>query len=70
MRTRKMLVFWLILLLIFLMSNCVTTQQAVIPTCPPEGYVLINKDVLIDLMESCARTKSELNECLEREKVK
>jgi hypothetical protein len=71
MRTRKMLVLLLLSSMLYLMSSCVTTQQAVIPTaCSPEGYILLKKDILIDLMESCARTKSELNECLEREKVK
>ena len=69
MPIRKMLVTWLILLLLFLMSSCVATQTATTSSiCPPEGYVLIKKNTLTDLMESCARTKSELNECLERER--
>lgn len=66
----KMFLILMLSLLSFLMSSCKTTQQAVISTCPPEGYFLIKKDVHRDLLEACARTKGELNECLERERKK
>jgi len=69
MQIRKMLVILSLSLLLLWMNSCKTTEQAVITNvCPPEGYVLLKKDALINLMESCARTKSELNECLERER--
>ena len=53
-----------------ILCSCVPVQP--IPTegkCPPDGYFLIKKDSLTNLMESCARTKSELNECLSREET-
>lgn len=68
---RKMFLLLSLSLLFFLTSNCAAPQTVTTPEkCPPEGYVIIKKDVLTDLMNACARTKSELNECLEREKVK
>jgi len=72
MRIRMMFLILLLSLLSFWMSSCVTPQKVDTPPiskCPPEGYFLIKKDTLIDLMNSCGRTKSELNECLERERV-
>jgi hypothetical protein len=38
--------------------------------CLPEGYIMLKKVTLTELMEKCARCKTELNECLERERVK
>lgn len=73
MQTRKMFLILLLSLLSFWMSSCATPQKTTTPpssACPPEGYFLIKKDTLIDLMNSCGRTKSELNECLERERAK
>jgi len=59
----------LIFLVFLIFSSCITTTPIITTTiCPPTGYVLIKKDTLVGLMESCARTKSELNECLERER--
>jgi hypothetical protein len=52
-----------------LSSGCVTTPKPV-NTGLPEGYVMLKKEVLTDLMDKCARCKTELNECLERERVK
>ena len=67
-----MLKMYLLLLMssfIFLTNSCITTQPVTTNgKCPPDGYFLIKKDSLINLIESCARTKSELNECLERER--
>jgi len=66
---KKMLVLWLTLLLLCSMNSCLTDRQGVKQNgCPPEGYVLIKTQSLTELMESCARCKSELNECLERER--
>ena len=52
-----------------LISGCVTTPQPAIPGIP-DGYVMLKKEVLTELMEKCARCKTELAECLERERVK
>ena len=69
MRTlKRSLLLWMLLLLL-LMSSCVSKPEIKPDAkCPPDGYFLIKKDSLTNLMESSARTKSELNECLERER--
>ena len=55
------------MLLWILSSGCVTTSQpAIIGT--PDGYVMVKVSALADLMESCAICKSELMDCLNREK--
>ena len=51
-----------------LSSGCVTTPKTV-TTGIPEGYVMLKKEVLMELMEKCTRCKTELSECLERERV-
>ena len=69
MQIKRMLVILLLSSLIFLISSCATTKPIVnLKNCPPTGYVLVKEDALTDLLESCLRTKSELNECLERER--
>ena len=69
MQIKRMLVILLLSSLIFLISNCITTKPTVnLKNCPPTGYVLVRENALTDLLESCSRTKSELNECLERER--
>ena len=69
MQIKRMLVILLLSSLIFLISSCATTESTVkLKNCPPTGYVLVRENALTDLLESCLRTKSELNECLERER--
>ena len=73
MQIKSMLVILLLSSLIFLISSCATLFSPSKPivglkNCPPTGYVLVKEDALTDLLESCLRTKSELNECLERER--
>ena len=69
MQIKRMLVILLLSSLIFLISSCATTESTVkLKNCSPTGYVLVREDALTDLLESCSRTKSELNECLERER--
>ena len=69
MLTSKMLAIYLMLLLNLGMSSCITTQPIVTDgKCPPDGYFLIRKTSWINSEESCARTKSELDECLDRER--
>ena len=68
MQSLKMCLLLSMSLLLLLTSNCTSTQPIPAVKCPPDGYFLIKKDSLTNLMESCARTKSELNECLERER--
>ena len=58
----------LAILSLCLLSSCVTTPKP-ITTGLPEGYVMLKQEVLTDLMEKCARCKTELLECLERERV-
>jgi hypothetical protein len=67
-RIKMFLILWM-LSPILLMNSCISTTQPIVEgKCPPDGYFLIKKDSLTNLMESCARTKSELAECLERER--
>jgi len=69
MQIKRMLVILLLSSLIFLISSCAITKPTVkLKNCPPTGYVLVRENALTDLLESCLRTKSELNECLERER--
>ena len=69
MQIKRMLVILLLSSLIFLISSCAITKPTVkLKNCPPTGYVLVRENALTDLLESCSRTKSELNECLERER--
>jgi hypothetical protein len=70
MRIKKTFPIWLLsLATLWILSSCVTTPQPVI-TGIPEGYVILKKEALTDLMEKCGRCKTELSECLEREKIK
>jgi len=62
----------LLLTLSFLIAcSCVHTPVAT-PTgaTVPVGYVLIKKDVLADVMEKCATTKSQLQDCLGKLPIK
>jgi len=68
MKKLRIAIFLLAILSLFSASSCVTTPNPV-TTGIPEGYVMLKKEVLTDLMEKCARCKSELLECLERERV-
>ena len=68
MRNRKILILWFVILLSSWMVSCYTVP--VQPEQTDNSTVTISRKTLSDLMESCARCKSELNECLERESVK
>jgi hypothetical protein len=57
-----------LLLSCLMLSGCVGSQVKPTTTGVPEGYVIIKKDALADLMDSCIRCKGELLNCLERER--
>ena len=72
---RRLLLCLLLLGNFWILTNCVTTQ--IVYKDIPEDSILIKKQEWTDLkkelsktLESCIRSKSELNECLEREKAK
>jgi len=48
----------------WILSSCAATQPQVISQGVPEGYVIVKKDVLANMMQSCERCKSELLDCL------
>jgi len=56
-------------LLICLMSlnGCITTEKIVYKDVPA-NYTIIEKEALMELMQSCGQAKMELLECLERER--
>ena len=64
---KKTLLILLAALLISLMSLSCQTERIIYKDVPP-GYTIIRTDVLEDLMQSCSRAKTELLECLERER--
>ena len=68
MLNRKIWTLLFAILLSSWMSSCYTVP--VQPVQTDNSTVTISRKTLSDLMESCARCKSELNECLERESVK
>jgi len=65
MQVLKMWKKYSLLLLVLWMSSCCTPTQPIETT----DTVTISREALTNLMESCARTKNELNECLNRESV-
>jgi len=67
MLNRKTLKLWFVILSVLWMSSCY--HAPVQQVQHDNGTVTISRKTLSDLMESCARCKSELNECLERETV-
>jgi len=64
---RKMRLIFCAGLLLSLMSLSCATEKIVYKDMP-EGYTIVQKEVLQDMMNSCARAKTELLECLERER--
>ncbi len=64
---RKMRLIFCVVLLISLISLSCATEKIIYKDIP-EGYTIVQKEALQDLMNSCARAKTELLECLERER--